>query len=77
MEKNQNDQITQKLIMHCSPSFFSHFTMFPSSIVGDRDGINILIGSAEIEKEKRLNTKTNAHHEASIKCSSKLTSNLI
>ena len=35
-----------------SPSFFSHFTMLPSSIVGDSDGISILIGSAEIEKSK-------------------------
>lgn len=55
IRQEQNDHITKQgrhQEHSCSPSFFSHFTMFPCSIVGDSDGIRILIGSAEIKNEK-------------------------
>lgn len=38
-----------------SPSFFSHFTMLPSSIVGDSAGMKILIAGVPEGKEKCIN----------------------
>lgn len=51
--------------------------MFPSSIVGDSDGISILMGSAENAKGKISHKKNNATHEASMKSSNMLKSTSI